>query len=67
MEDGDDDLLGGGGGDYQDAGAAGGEEIMEFENSFPAVDTRNNVRWHCPRAHGCRLKQGIERDLDADC
>lgn len=41
VEDGGDDLLGGGE-DYQ-AGAAGGEEITEFESSYPAVDTRNNV------------------------
>ncbi len=33
VEDGDDDLLGGG----------GGGEIDEFQSSFPAIDTRNNV------------------------
>jgi hypothetical protein len=35
VEDGDDDLLGGGGG--------GNEEVTEFESSFPAIDTRNEV------------------------
>lgn len=45
VEDGDDDLLGGGG---------GGAEIHEFQSSFPAIDTRNDVwiyfsqyRIHC--------------------
>jgi len=33
----DDDLLGGG-------DANGGEEVIEFESSFPAIDTRNDVR-----------------------
>ncbi|TVY21045.1 Clathrin light chain [Lachnellula arida] len=32
VEDGDDDLLGG-----------GGEEVTEFESSFPAIDTRNDA------------------------
>ena len=32
VEDGDDDLLGG-----------GGEEVTEFESSFPAIDSRNEV------------------------
>ena len=41
VEDGDDDLLGGG--SYDD-GQAGGEEISQFESSFPAMDTRNEVR-----------------------
>jgi hypothetical protein len=36
LEDGGDDLLGGGG---------RGEEIEEFQSSFPAIDTRNNVRF----------------------
>ncbi|KAL6716823.1 Clathrin light chain [Lecanora helva] len=40
VQDGDDDLLGGGGGDYGGA-QAGGEEITEFESSFPAMDTQN--------------------------
>jgi hypothetical protein len=35
VEDGDDDLLGGGGGNN--------EEIYEFQGSFPAIDTRNDV------------------------
>jgi hypothetical protein len=34
VTDGDDDLLGGNG---------GGEEVTEFESSFPAIDTRNEV------------------------
>lgn len=34
VEDGDDDLLGGSG---------GGEEVTEFESSFPAIDTRNEA------------------------
>ena len=41
VEDGDDDLLGGGG-NYS-GGNAGGEEITEFESSFPAMDMRNQV------------------------
>ncbi|KAL9633386.1 MAG: hypothetical protein Q9164_004725 [Protoblastenia rupestris] len=40
MQDGEDDLLGGGG-EYDEAGADG-EEITEFESSFPAVDTSND-------------------------
>ncbi|KAI4206274.1 MAG: hypothetical protein LQ346_001170 [Caloplaca aetnensis] len=39
VEDGDDDLLGGGG-DYHE-GQAGGEEISQFESSFPAMDSQN--------------------------
>lgn len=40
--DDDGDLLGGG---YQDGGATNGnEEMLDFESSFPAVDTQNNVR-----------------------
>jgi hypothetical protein len=41
VEDGDDDLLGGG----------GGEEVTEFENSFPAIDTRNEVYFSHPNLH----------------
>ena len=41
VEDGDDDLLGGGG-SYGGA-HTGTEEITEFESSFPAMDTRNEV------------------------
>ncbi|MCJ1374199.1 hypothetical protein MMC20_005431 [Loxospora ochrophaea] len=37
--DGDDDLLGGG--NSYSGGQAGGEEVTEFESSFPAIDTRN--------------------------
>lgn len=42
VQNGDDDLLGGG--DYNE-GQAGGEEIQEFESSYPAVDTRNDVSY----------------------
>ena len=42
VEDGEDDLLGGGGGSYGGA-HAGGEEITEFESSFPAMDSQNQV------------------------
>lgn len=42
VEDGDDDLLGGGGGSYNDA-QADGDDIGQFESSFPAVDSRNEV------------------------
>ena len=42
VEDGDDDLLGEGG-SYM-GGNVGGEEITEFESSFPAMDMRNQVR-----------------------
>ena len=41
VEDGDDDLLGGGA--SYGGGNAGGEEITDFESSFPAMDTRNQV------------------------
>lgn len=34
----DEDLIGGG-------GANGGEEVIEFESSFPAIDTRNDVEF----------------------
>ena len=37
IEDGDDDLLGGGG------GSGGNEEVTEFESSFPAIDSQNEV------------------------
>ncbi|ORX96846.1 clathrin light chain [Clohesyomyces aquaticus] len=40
VEDGDDDLLGGGGSSFQ--ANVGGEEIMGFESSFPAIDTTND-------------------------
>ena len=42
MEDGNDDLLGGGG--DNDKAAASGGGLTEFESSYPAVDTRNDVR-----------------------
>ena len=41
VEDGEDDLLGGGG--SYGGGHNGGEEITEFESSFPAMDTQNEV------------------------
>ena len=40
VEDGDDDLLGG---EIYGGGHAGGEEITEFESSYPAMNTRNEV------------------------
>ena len=43
VEDGEDDLLGGGG--SYSGGHKGGEEITEFESSFPAMDTQNEVSW----------------------
>ena len=42
VQDGDNDLLGDGG-NYEEV-KHGGEEITEFESSFPAVDSSNNVR-----------------------
>ena len=41
VEDGDDDLLGGGG-NYNGT-QSGGDDIGQFESSFPAVDNRNEV------------------------
>lgn len=46
VEDGD-DLLGGGG--SYGGGQAGGEEITEFESSYPAVDTQNQVSFESRR------------------
>lgn len=46
MEDGDNDLLGGDGGNYGGL-QAGGEEVKQFESSFPAMDTQNQVS-HVP-------------------
>ncbi len=48
-DDDDDDLLGGDDGDFtsapaQPSGDAGGNELKDFESSFPAIDARNNVR-----------------------
>ena len=47
VEDGDDDLLGGGD-DFAaaPAGGSGGmdDDMNGFESSFPAIDTRNDVR-----------------------
>lgn len=47
VEDGDDDLLGGD--DFvsapaQPSGGAANNDIDDFESSFPAIDTTNNVR-----------------------
>ena len=42
VEDDDDDLLGGGGGNGGYSG--GNEELTEFESSFPAIDSQNEVR-----------------------
>ena len=39
----DDDLLGGGDGGTYGGNQTGGEEISEFESSFPAMDTQNTV------------------------
>ena len=44
IEDGEDDLLGGGG--SYGGGQSGGEEVTEFESSYPAIDTRNDVWPH---------------------
>lgn len=49
-DDGDNDLLGGGGG--MD------EEVTEFESSFPAIDTRNEV---CPPIY-TSSQMGYEAD-----
>lgn len=44
VQDADDDLLGGGG-DYTDAPMTQGNNDMgDFESSFPAIDTSNEVR-----------------------
>lgn len=42
VEDEDDDLLGGG--DSYGGGNAEGEQVDEFESSFPALDTNSSVR-----------------------
>lgn len=44
LEDGENDLLGSL--DSFDGGQGGSDETTEFESSFPAIDTRNNVRFH---------------------
>jgi Clathrin light chain len=46
VQDGDDDLLGGDDdfGEAQHAPAATTQEDLDFENSFPALDTKNEVR-----------------------
>lgn len=43
VEDGEDDLLGGNYEGTYSSGQHGGEGVTEFENSFPAIDTSNNV------------------------
>lgn len=49
VEDGDDDDLLGGGDDFvsapQGSGGAAQNDLDSFESSFPAIDTRNDVRW----------------------
>lgn len=57
VEDGDDDLLGDGG-DY-DGGQGGGEEISEFESSFPPMDSQNEVSYCRNRAKGPYLANFI--------
>ena len=48
VEDGEEDLLGG---DYSNGGATngehhtGGQDLTDFESSFPAIDTRNDVQY----------------------
>ncbi len=49
VQDGEHDLLGDGG--NCEEVKHGGEEITEFESSFPAVDSNNNVGLHCDQ-HG---------------
>ena len=47
VEDADDDLLGGDGEDFSapaQASASRDDDFDGFENSFPAIDTRNEVR-----------------------
>jgi hypothetical protein len=48
VEDGDDDDLLGGGDDFvsapQGSGGAAQNDLDTFESSFPAIDTRNDVR-----------------------
>jgi hypothetical protein len=55
VEDDDDDLLGGGGNDNfsapsgpTGAGQEPADDFDGFESSFPAIDTRNDVRSHYP-------------------
>lgn len=43
VEDGDDDLLGGDFGGSAPQQSAGQEDLDDFESSFPAVDTTNDV------------------------
>ena len=40
VQDADDDLLGG---DDNYGGPSGGSAMTQFESSFPAIDTRNDV------------------------
>jgi hypothetical protein len=46
VEDDDDDLLGGGNDDFTSAPAqpSGNNDLDDFESSFPAIDSRNDVR-----------------------
>ena len=45
VEDGEDDLLGGSYEGTYSGDQHSGEEVTEFESSFPAIDTSNNVRY----------------------
>lgn len=57
-EDGDDDLLGGG---SYGGGQADPEEITEFESSFPAMDTQNQVSYDVRRdLHGSVTVQRLD-------
>ena len=55
----DDDLLGGddsyGGGSYSNGANAGEEDVTDFESSFPAIDTRNEVWYTCCEASSCQI------------
>lgn len=48
VEDGDDDLLGGGDGQTNDTS----DGMMQFQSSFPSIDTRNEV-WQLAKVDPC--------------
>lgn len=54
VEDGEDDLLGGSYEGTYSSGQHGGEGVADFESSFPAIDTSNNV---CLTVTRASLKQ----------
>jgi len=62
VEDGEEDLLGG---DYSNGGPinggdhTGGQDLTDFESSFPAIDTRNEVQ----HSH-LRLGVGVGAEAD---